>query len=186
MNKNMFRAMSALAVAAVAFASCNNEAKKVDEKAQAPAAQTGAMKIAYVEVDSIMSQYKFCKEYSLILQKKSQNIENTLAQKQRSLQAAAAKFSRTYRATNTLSSRQKPFRQDCRSRVPTCRLCSRDSALSSRTRQTASTQHCATASSTISLHTTRTRNILLSSARLVTISSMLTRRTTLPMRLLPA
>lgn len=92
MNKNMFRAMSALAVAAVAFASCNNEAKKVDEKAQAPAAQTGAMKIAYVEVDSIMSQYKFCKEYSLILQKKSQNIENTLAQKQRSLQAAAAKF----------------------------------------------------------------------------------------------
>ena len=80
MNKNMFRAMSALAVAAVAFASCNNEAKKVDEKAQAPAAQTGAMKIAYVEVDSIMSQYKFCKEYSLILQKKS------------SLQAAAAKF----------------------------------------------------------------------------------------------
>ena len=35
---------------------------------------------------------RFCKEYSLILQKKSQNIENTLAQKQRSLQAAAAKF----------------------------------------------------------------------------------------------
>ena len=39
-----------------------------------------------------MSQYKFCKEYSLILQKKSQNIENTLAAKQNSLQAAAAKF----------------------------------------------------------------------------------------------
>lgn len=93
MNKKMFRLMSAFAVAALTFASCNKEAQKVDEKAQAAApAPAGAVKIVYVEVDSIMSQYKFCKEYSLILQKKSQNIENTLAQKQRSLQAAAAKF----------------------------------------------------------------------------------------------
>ncbi len=50
------------------------------------------MKIAYVEVDSIMSQYKFCKEYSLILEKKSQNIQNTLNAKGNSLQSAAAKF----------------------------------------------------------------------------------------------
>ncbi len=92
MNKKMFRAMSALALATLALVSCNNEAKKVDEKAQNPAVQQGAMKIAYVEVDSIMSQYKFCKDYSLVLQKKSQNIENTLASKQRALQAAAAKF----------------------------------------------------------------------------------------------
>ena len=84
--------MSAVAIAALTLASCNNEAKKVDEKVQAPTAQAGAMKIAYVEVDSIMSQYKFCKEYSLVLQKKSQNIENTLASKQRALQTAAAKF----------------------------------------------------------------------------------------------
>ena len=50
------------------------------------------MKIAYVEVDSIMSQYKFCKDYSLVLQKKGQNIQNTLAAKQRALQSAAANF----------------------------------------------------------------------------------------------
>ena len=50
------------------------------------------MKIAYVEVDSIMSQYKFCKDYSLILQKKGQNIQSTLASKQQALQAAAANF----------------------------------------------------------------------------------------------
>ncbi len=92
MSKKTLKVMSALAISLLTLASCNKEAKKVDEKAQTPTQQTGAMKIAYVEVDSIMSQYKFCKEYSLILQKKSQNIENTLGSKQRALQAAAAKF----------------------------------------------------------------------------------------------
>ncbi|KIP54895.1 MULTISPECIES: OmpH family outer membrane protein [Prevotella] len=92
MNKKMVRVMSVMAIALLAMASCNKEAQKVDEKTQAHATQSGSVKIAYVEVDSIMSQYKFCKEYSLILQKKSQNIENTLAAKQNSLQAAAAKF----------------------------------------------------------------------------------------------
>ena len=88
----MVRVMSVMAIALLAMASCNKEAQKVDEKTQAHATQSGSVKIAYVEVDSIMSQYKFCKEYSLILQKKSQNIENTLAAKQNSLQSAAAKF----------------------------------------------------------------------------------------------
>ena len=92
MNKKMARVMSVMAIALLAMASCNKEVRKVDEKTQAHATQSGSVKIAYVEVDSIMSQYKFCKEYSLILQKKSQNIENTLAAKQNSLQAAAAKF----------------------------------------------------------------------------------------------
>lgn len=92
MNKKMVRVMSVMAIALLAMTSCNKEAQKVDEKTQAHATQSGSVKIAYVEVDSIMSQYKFCKEYSLILQKKSQNIENTLAAKQNSLQAAAAKF----------------------------------------------------------------------------------------------
>lgn len=92
MNKKMVRVMSVMAIALLAMASCNKEVQKVDEKTQAHATQSGSVKIAYVEVDSIMSQYKFCKEYSLILQKKSQNIENTLAAKQNSLQAAAAKF----------------------------------------------------------------------------------------------
>ena len=49
------------------------------------ATPTEGMKIAYVEVDSI-------KDYSLILQKKGQNIQNTLEAKQRQLQAAAANF----------------------------------------------------------------------------------------------
>ena len=80
-----------VAFVAVAMTACNNQAPKVEEKTQA-SADAVATKIAYVEVDSIMSQYKFCKEYSLILQKKSQNIQNTINAKGQSLQAAAAKF----------------------------------------------------------------------------------------------
>ena len=74
------------------MASCNKQAPKVEEKSASTNTANAGMKIAYIEVDSIMSQYKFCKEYSLILEKKSQNIQNTVNAKGRSLQAAAAKF----------------------------------------------------------------------------------------------
>jgi len=39
-----------------------------------------------------MTQYEYCKEYSLILEKKSQNIQSTLQQKGQALQAAANNF----------------------------------------------------------------------------------------------
>ena len=78
--------------AACVLASCNNQAPKMDEKTQTAESAPSEMKIAYVEVDSIMSQYKFCKEYTKILEKKSQNIQNTINQKGQSLQAAAVKF----------------------------------------------------------------------------------------------
>ncbi len=80
-----------LAIAVMALASCNNEASKVEEKSANQKAPT-ELKIAYVEVDSIMTQYTFCKEQSELLEKKSQNIQNTLNQKGQSLQAAAMKF----------------------------------------------------------------------------------------------
>lgn len=92
-KKTIFRTMALALVANMAFTSCDKSNPKMDEKPEATSKATaGDTKIAYVEVDSIMSQYKFCKEYSLILQKKGQNIQNTLAQKQQALQAAAANF----------------------------------------------------------------------------------------------
>lgn len=91
-RKNIFR-MAALAfVATMGMASCDKSNPQIDKKTTTEKAASGELKIAYVEVDSIMSQYKFCKEYSLILQKKGQNIQNTLAQKQQALQNAAANF----------------------------------------------------------------------------------------------
>ncbi len=79
----------ALAIAAM-MVSCNNQSPKMDDQ---PAAASGeGMKIAYVEVDSLMTQYKFAKDYSVTLQKKSNNARNTLNQKGNALQAAMANF----------------------------------------------------------------------------------------------
>ena len=92
-KKTILRTVALAFVATMGMTSFDKSNPQMDQKANASAkAAAGDMKIAYVEVDSIMSQYKFCKEYSLILQKKGQNIQNTLAQKQQALQAAAANF----------------------------------------------------------------------------------------------
>ena len=91
-KKNIFKTMAVVAVATMAMTSCDQSAPKLDSKSDAAQSNPTKLKIAYVEVDSIMSQYKFCKDYSLILQKKGQNIQNTLAAKQQQLQAAAANF----------------------------------------------------------------------------------------------
>ena len=92
-KKTILRTVALAFVATMGMTSCDKSNPQMDQKANASAkAAAGDMKIAYVVVDSIMSQYKFCKEYSLILQKKGQNIQNTLAQKQQALQAAAANF----------------------------------------------------------------------------------------------
>ena len=92
-KKTILRTVALAFVATMGMTSCDKSNPQMDQKANASAkAAAGDMKIAYVEVDSIMSQYKFCKEYSLILQNKGQNIQNTLAQKQQALQAAAANF----------------------------------------------------------------------------------------------
>ena len=88
MKKYIF---SALAIAAM-MASCNNASSKMDEQPVAGDTSSAGMKIAYVEVDSLMTQYEFCKEYSLILEKKSQNIQSTLQQKGQALQSAANNF----------------------------------------------------------------------------------------------
>jgi outer membrane protein len=92
MKKNF---LGTLALAAtIALASCNNASPKMDEQPLAGAKTTSAqgVKLAYIEVDSLMSQYKFAKEYTLVLQKKSNNARNTLNQKGNQLQAAAANF----------------------------------------------------------------------------------------------
>ena len=89
MNKYMMMAAGAV----LALASCNNASPKMDEQpAAAESASADGLKIAYVEVDSLMTQYEFCKEFSLVLQKKGNNARNTLNQKGQQLQNAAANF----------------------------------------------------------------------------------------------
>ena len=90
MKKNILGSVAFAAMVALSLTSCNKSQPQVEAKSESKA--PAELKIAYVEVDSIMTQYKFAKEYAAILEKKSQNIQATLAQKQQNLQAAAANF----------------------------------------------------------------------------------------------
>ena len=108
-KKNLFVKMSMAALLGLSIASCNNASSKMDEKPAETAKEVKGMKIAFVEVDSLMSQYTFCKEYSLILQKKSNNARNTLNQKGQQLQAAAANFEKKLQ-NNAFTSREEAAR----------------------------------------------------------------------------
>jgi len=110
MKRNFLYSAALLAAVALSTASCNNSSPKMDDKPTATSASKGeGSRIAYVEVDSLMTQYKFCKEYSLILEKKSNNAQATLAAKGKQLQAAAANFQQKLQ-NNGFSSREEAQR----------------------------------------------------------------------------
>lgn len=88
MKKNV---LFAILLAGV-MASCNNQSPKLDEQPAANDSIQEGIKIAYVEVDSLMTQFEFAKEKSKELEKKSLNARNTLTQKGNQLQAAANNF----------------------------------------------------------------------------------------------
>ena len=93
-NKNikMKSTLSALAVVIMAcgIMSCNKQPQANDTKetpkTAATTATAGSQQIAYVEIDSIMGQYKYWKEVTKILEAKEKNIQKTLAGKQQALQ----------------------------------------------------------------------------------------------------
>lgn len=91
MKKNIISTLTFAALAALTVVSCNNTAPKMDDQPQA-APSAGGLKIAYVEVDSVASQYKFCIDYTKILEKKRNNASATLNQKGNQLQAAINNF----------------------------------------------------------------------------------------------
>ena len=77
--KKIFTSAMAVAALAVSFTSCDKSNQQPEAVASSQTAPV-ELKIGFVEVDSIMSQYQFCKDYTLILEKKSQNIQSTLQQ----------------------------------------------------------------------------------------------------------
>lgn len=92
MKRNFLKLASLAFVAAVMF-SCNDQPADTNTKSKGDEpAERGGLKIAYIEADSVTSQYKFCKDYSIILENKEKNIQSTLQQKAQALQNAAANF----------------------------------------------------------------------------------------------
>lgn len=85
-------------MAAISMVACSGNTDNTQETDQAAAieATTPTGKIAYVEVDSLMSQYQFAKDFTIILTRKGENIQNTLGQKEQALQQQAAAMQKKY------------------------------------------------------------------------------------------
>ena len=93
MKKILPFALSAL----VALTACNNN-KTAEQEVSAEVEETEVtgLRVAYVEVDSLMTQYEFCKDYNLLLNQKGENAQKTLAEKQRALQSHANALQKKY------------------------------------------------------------------------------------------
>lgn len=108
MKKNIIASMALAAV--VSFTSCNNAPSTADENQTTEAGSTEGLKVAFIEVDSLMTQYKFCQEYALVLEKKSNNARNTLNTKGQQLQKAVNNFQQKLQ-NNGFTSREDAEKQ---------------------------------------------------------------------------
>lgn len=91
MKRNLLTIGMIIAVAMMITACGKGESQNV-ENVKSGKASCEVLKIAYVEVDSINSQYEYCKEYTEILKKKSETIQSTLNTKAIALQKQLADF----------------------------------------------------------------------------------------------
>lgn len=93
MRKYFFLAMAV----AMSLASCGKqETTETESGEQNAESEATGLRIAYVELDSLMSQYLLYKDYEVVLTQKGTDIQNTLAQKQRKLESNAAAMQRKY------------------------------------------------------------------------------------------
>lgn len=83
---------------AVMFVQCNNNNTATATSAPATATATGTsnMKIAYVEIDSLLTKYRFWNDLNEQMIKKEENIRTTLNEKAKALDAAMREFQRKY------------------------------------------------------------------------------------------
>ena len=95
-NMKKFFTCAALVAATMWLGACGakNEEEVANENNSTE--QTGDLKIAYVELDTLMSQYQLYKDYSEVLTRKGNNIQKTLTQKQRALESHAASVQKKY------------------------------------------------------------------------------------------
>ncbi|MBR2238805.1 MAG: OmpH family outer membrane protein [Prevotella sp.] len=107
MKKNILRAMTLVAMATL-ITSCNNQAPKMDD--QPVAAEDGditsGMNIAFIEIDTLTSQYEFAKQTTLELEKKGTNARNTIQSKTQQLEKNVAAFQQKLQS-NGFTSREQ-------------------------------------------------------------------------------
>ena len=92
----------ALAAGLMSLTSCGNKAEETVE-AEATQETSKELKIAYVEIDTLMSQYQFCKDYTELANVEGENIQRTLTGKQRTLEQHAAAMQKKYESNGFTS-----------------------------------------------------------------------------------
>lgn len=106
MKKNILRVFP-LVVLATAMTACNNQAPKMDdEPATSSSEAASGMRIAFIEIDSLTSQYEFAKQTTLELEKKSTNARNTIQSKTQQLEKNVATFQQKLQS-NGFTSREQ-------------------------------------------------------------------------------
>lgn len=85
-----------LATVALLMASCSGNNDNQTNQSANEGKQNNGIRIAFVEVDSLMTQYQFCKDYSEVMAQEYANIQKELAGKQRTLEQHAATVQQKY------------------------------------------------------------------------------------------
>ena len=85
-------------VMAVMFVQCagNNTESNNSSAANVAASGNANIKIAYVEIDSLLTKYRFWNDLNELMIKKEENIRTTLNEKAKALDAAMREFQRKY------------------------------------------------------------------------------------------
>ena len=99
---NVMSGLAALAIA-VLFSQCTGNSNTQTASAPAQAANLTGMKIAYVEIDTLLSQYNFCIDLNEAMVKKSENVRLTLNQKAKELDEQKQEFQTKYQNNVYLS-----------------------------------------------------------------------------------
>lgn len=90
--KKFFLCVAALALTLTGCKQQTAESEVPQDNNAAPSGLT----IAYIQLDTLMSQYQLYKDYSEVLTRKGTNIQNTLAQKQQTLEKHVSAFQKKY------------------------------------------------------------------------------------------
>lgn len=94
--------LMALVAGFVGLTSCDKKAEEAT-KVVTEQEEPKELKIAYVEIDTLMSQYQFCKDYTELANVEGENIQRTLTGKQRTLEQHAAAMQKKYESNGFTS-----------------------------------------------------------------------------------
>ena len=101
------------AVVVVMFAQCRRKKTDADESVTAMGVAPSGLKIAYVEIDTLLTKYTFWNDLNEMMMKKEENIRATLNQKARELDAEGKEFQRKVQ-NNAFVSRERAEQENAR------------------------------------------------------------------------